>query len=212
MTHPQKTALLIAALLPAALLGSCGGDESLAEAGADDGPPAPGAEEPAGEPAPFSTPEEVVAHLRAADTARSFGGFIEVIPEAHRASFVWAAWFGAAYAAISGGAAEIAYEEINAEFGLDPEWLSKTSGEPVGREGLAELADQAFEGVDLEALFEELALLGTEPGESFFGFDDGDPTVTTTGERATAALGKAELTLGLLDGRWYWLPRGFEDE
>ena len=209
--------LLLTALSCGGVLSGCGG---AAVSGGE--VPAQAAEAEAGqeavseEPArPTDSPEAVVDHLLAADESGDHGAILEVVAPDQRTTFVWSAWFGAAYDAIAADAATVAaYQAINAEHGLDEEWLNKTAGEPVGRDGLAKLADEAFADVDLEALLADLMEF-TTAGERFFGppGEAGESgTVTVDGDRASAVVGRSELELRRLEGgRWYWLPSGSDD-
>ena len=160
-----------------------------------------------------ASPASVAAHMVAADQNRDYGSLLDVMAPHYRTTFVWAAWFGAAYEAIGGDAATVeAYEAINARHGLDPEWLNRTSPDPVGRVGLAALADEAFADVDLAALLGDLLRM-TVGDETFFGTpgsDDG--AVALDGDRALAQVGSGEHVLRRLeDGGWYWFPKGSED-
>ena len=190
-----RVSVVLASMLLACAAASCDGARAQAE-----------------EPKPTSSPEAVVAHLRAADASREWGAMLDVIAPAERGIFVWAAWFGAAYAAIAADEETVAaYEAICSEHGLDRTWLDETSGESIGREKLAQLADKAFADVDRAALLTDL-LAFTTGERSFFGTGESDGKIAVEDERAVATLGGTELVLRRVDGAWYWFRGGDEDE
>ena len=155
-----------------------------------------------------STPQAVLVHLRMAEESGDYGMLLDVMAPDERSSYVFGAWFGAAFQAIGGTAEDTAaYEALNAKYGLDPAFLDRIAPDPLGPEGLRALADEAFAGVDLGALLTDLVELTAEE-RRFFGDLPGDGEIREEGDRATVTLGSAELVLRrLADDSWYWFPR-----
>ena len=153
---------------------------------------------------PPHTPEQLIERLRAADRAQDFAGILRLVTPDQREAVVYAAWFGAAYAAIGGEPDVVAdYRAIVAEHGLDEDWLSQDA---TGPDGVRELAALALRDKDLAELFDSMMSYQVELGSRgvVFGLDQPVHELHVEEDWALARLGDSELELVRHDGVWTW--------
>lgn len=157
----------------------------------------------------YASPEAVYAHHQTLARSQSMQELLDLYPPKSRPEvvFVFLTYIGAQL----GSRDPEARKELDAaieQHGLTERFQSIPLTSFLDEKGVTERAQKLLEGVDIAALWTDIALVMTERGNSPPKSEAESPPTPLTdlridGESATAKSGEAELSFVRVDGRWY---------